>query len=84
MQEKLLVLGKDDLLELVQMLVNQRVVKIGLLGGKGGRDWQGLTEGGTEQGVETLNGEGETWRGLELKSLVNICSLYLRSRRARR
>lgn len=66
------------------MLMNQGVVKIGLLGDEGGRDWQGLTEGGTEHGVETLNGEGETWRGLELKSLVNICSLCLRSRRARR
>ncbi len=84
MQVELLVLGKDDLLELVQMLVDQGVVKVGLLWGEGGRYWQGLAKGGTEQGVETLNGEWETWRGLELKSLANICNLCLRSRRARR
>lgn len=81
MEHKLLVLGQDDLLELLQMLVDQRVVNVGLLGDEGWRDWQGLRET-TEHGVETLNGEGETWRGLELKSLVNICSMDLRARRA--
>jgi len=82
MEEELLVLRQDNLLELLQMLMDQRVVCVGLMGHKGSRDGQGLWST-TENVVETLHWEWETWRSLELKSLVENCCLRLRSWRTR-
>ena len=76
MEEELLVLRQDNLLELLQMLMDQRVVCVRLMGHKGSRDGQGLWST-TEHVVETLHWEWETWRSLELKSLAKCCCLGL-------
>jgi hypothetical protein len=64
-----LVLSQDNLLELLQMLMDHRVVCVGQLGNKGCGDRQGLGST-TKHVVETLHLEWETWRSLELKSLA--------------
>jgi hypothetical protein len=79
MEVELLVLSQDNLLELLQMLVDQGVVCVGLLGHEGCRDGQGLGGNTTKHVVETLHWEWETWRSLELKSLVKHCCLGLRN-----
>jgi hypothetical protein len=71
-----LVLSQDNLLELLQMLMDHRVVCVGQLWHKGCGDRQGLW-GTTKHVVETLHLEWETWRSLELKSLAKCCCLGL-------
>lgn len=83
MEEKLLVLSQYYLLELLQMLVDHRVICVWLLGHKRSGDGQGLWST-AKHVVETLHCEWETWRSLELKSLVKSCCVGLTGWRARR